>query len=110
MKKHIFSFPVFNRGGGRPPISDEFLNEWRYFLTNNAYGVDFSSNNLEILFPFVEDTEICVIEIKPWHKPLYTMVTDNNGTKSEKFYLRNGNSSPELPTSEIADYINTRFD
>ena len=79
-------------------------------LTNNAYGVDFSSNNLEILFPFVEDTEICVIEIKPWHKPLYTMVTDNNGTKSEKFYLRNGNSSPELPTSEIADYINTRFD
>tara|TARA_Y100000590_G_scaffold459541_1_gene616885 strand:+ start:107 stop:2245 length:2139 start_codon:yes stop_codon:yes gene_type:complete len=78
-------------------------------LTNNAYGVDFSSNNLEILFPIVEDKEICVIEIKPWHKPLYTMVTDNKGNRSEKFYLRNGNSSPELPTSEIAGYINTRF-
>ena len=78
-------------------------------LTNNAYGVEFSSNNLDISFPICEDTEICVIEIKPWNKPLYTMVKDSNGVKSEKFYLRNGNSSPELPTSELASYINSRF-
>ena len=78
-------------------------------LTNHAYGVDFSSSNLQITFPVVEDTEICVVEIKPWQKPLYTKMSDNNGQKSEKFYLRNGNSSPELPTSELADYINSRF-
>ena len=78
-------------------------------LTNNAYGVEFSSNNLDISFPICEDTEICVIEIKPWNTALYTMVKDSNGVKSEKFYLRNGNSSPELPTSELASYINSRF-
>jgi len=78
-------------------------------LTNNAYGVEFSSKNLDINFPIVEDNEICVVEIKPWHKPLYTELTDQNGVKSVKFYLRNGNSSPELPTIEIASYINTRF-
>ena len=78
-------------------------------LTNNAYGVDFSSSNLDVSFPDVEDNEICVIEIKPWHEPLYTEVIDKNGVKSVKFYIRNGNSSPELPTREIADYINSRF-
>ena len=79
-------------------------------LSNNAYGVEFSSNNIDIKFPTVEDNEICVVEIKPWNKPLFTEWSDKNGVKSDKFYLRNGNSSPELPTREIASYINTRFD
>jgi predicted HTH transcriptional regulator len=79
-------------------------------LTNHAYGVEFSSNNLDINFPIVEDNEICVVEIKPWNKPLFTEWSDKNGVKSDKFYLRNGNSSPELPTREIASYINTRFE
>ncbi|HIF15379.1 MAG TPA: hypothetical protein EYQ86_08720, partial [Bacteroidetes bacterium] len=79
-------------------------------LTNHAYGVDFSSSNLNISFPLVEDTEICVIEIESWNKPLYTTMSDKHGVKTEKFYLRSGNSSPELPTSELAGYINTRFD
>ncbi|MEE3152758.1 MAG: DUF262 domain-containing protein, partial [Candidatus Neomarinimicrobiota bacterium] len=37
-------------------------------VTNNAYGIDFSSTNIEVSFPIVEDTEICVVDIKPWHK------------------------------------------
>ena len=79
-------------------------------LTNHAYGMDFSSNNLEITFPMVEDTEICLVEIKPWPKPLYTTMSDKHGIKSEKFYLRNGNSSPALPLSEVASYVSSRFD
>lgn len=78
-------------------------------LSNQAYGIDFTSNNLIVSFPEVEDIEVCVVEIKPWYKPLYSIVTDANGVKSEKFYLRSGNSSPELPTREIANYVNTRF-
>jgi len=96
-------YQTFNNG-----TKDEFELHIRN-LTNNAYGVEFSSNNLDISFPICEDTEICVIEIKPWNTALYTMVKDSNGVKSEKFYLRNGNSSPELPTSELASYINSRF-
>jgi hypothetical protein len=64
---------------------------------------------VDISFPICEDTEICLIEMKPWNKPLFTIVKDSNGVKSEKFYLRNGNSSPELPTSEVTSYINSRF-
>jgi len=78
-------------------------------LSNHAFGIDFSSNNLTVTFPEVEDTEICVVEIKPGIKPLYSTVTDANGIKSDKFYLRSGNSSPELPTREIASYVNSHF-
>jgi len=79
-------------------------------LVNNAYGVGFAANNIKVTFPVIDDKEICVIEIKPGNKPLYTITTDKYGIKSEKFYLRSGNSSPELPTREIPLYVRTRFD
>lgn len=78
-------------------------------LVNKAYGVDFASNNLEVSFPVIDDTEICHVEIKPSLKPIYTIVTDKNGQKQEKFYVRSGNSSPEMPLSEVSAYIQSRF-
>ena len=79
-------------------------------LVNNAYGVSFAANNLSISFPVIEETEICVVDIKEGKEPLFTFVTERHGTKTEKFYLRSGNSSPELPMSEAARYIRSRFD
>ena len=78
-------------------------------LVNTAYGVEFASNNLTITFPVIDETEFCLVEIKSSLNPAYTMVTDKNGQKSEKFYVRSGNSSPEMPLSEIASYIQSRF-
>ena len=79
-------------------------------LVNHAYGVDFATNNLTVSFPVIEDKEICVVEIKSGIKPLYTNVTNKNGLKEDKFYVRSGNSSPEMPITEIADYIKNRFE
>lgn len=79
-------------------------------LINTAYGVEFSSGSVSVKFPQVNDLEVCVVEIKQGNKPLYTTVTDKNGIKSQKFYVRDGNSSRELPISEIASYISNRFD
>lgn len=79
-------------------------------LVNTSYGVEFAANNLAITFPVIDDVEICVIEIKQGLKPVYTNVIDKYGIKSEKFYVRSGNSSPALPTSEVASYIRSRFD
>jgi hypothetical protein len=87
---------------------DEFELHLRH-LTDKNYGIEFSTNNLSINFPSIEDKEICVVEIGKWNKPLFLNVTDKNGVRSEKFYVRNGNSSPELPPSEIHDYISSRF-
>ncbi len=78
-------------------------------LVNHAYGVEFASTNLIVTFPVIDEVEICLVEIKPGNKPLFSNVTDKYGVKSEKFYLRSGNSSPELPLREVARYIRSRF-
>lgn len=87
---------------------DEFELQIRN-LVNNAYGIQFATNNLNIEFPEVEDVEICTVEIKPGLEPIYSEVTDKNGNRSKKFYVRSGNSSQEVPLDEIAQYINDRF-
>ena len=79
-------------------------------LVNNAYGVEFATNSLTVLFPEVEDTEICTVEIKQGLKPLYSEVSDKNGNKSKKFYVRSGNSSQEIDITEVASYVNQRFE
>tara|TARA_B100000508_G_scaffold130740_1_gene118316 strand:+ start:23056 stop:25200 length:2145 start_codon:yes stop_codon:yes gene_type:complete len=79
-------------------------------LVNHAYGIEFATNNLDIQFPIVEDTEICLVNIKQGLRPLYTEVSDKNGNKSKRFYVRSGNSSPELDITEVSTYINQRFE
>lgn len=79
-------------------------------LLNKEFGVDFSTNNLSITFPEINDKELCMIEIKAGLKPLYNTSTEANGNKTQKFYVRSGNSSQEVSLNEIADYISKRFD
>lgn len=79
-------------------------------LINDAYGIEFSSGSVTLKFPKINDMEVCVLEVKQGNIPLYTNVTDKNGVKNQKFYVRSGNSSPELPLNEIASYVNSRFE
>lgn len=78
-------------------------------LVNHAYGIEFATNNLTVSFPEVNDIEICVVEIKQGLRPAFTEVTDKNGVKVKKFYVRSGNSSQEMDISEVSQYINQRF-
>ncbi|MCK4663579.1 MAG: DUF262 domain-containing protein [Bacteroidales bacterium] len=79
-------------------------------LVNKSFGVDFAAENLKVSFPIIEEKEICVIEIKAGKVPLYTTMTDKFGIKSEKFYVRSGNSSPPMEISAVARYVRSRFD
>ena len=92
----------------RNGTKDEFELHLRN-LINKAYGVEFATNNLEIEFPIIQEIEICVVNISPGLKPLYTEVSDKNGGKSKKFYVRSGNSSQQVDITEVASYINQRF-
>lgn len=79
-------------------------------LINSNFGKVFSTNNINITFHEVEEgVEICKIEIPKGNKPLFLNVTDNNGQKHEKFYVRSGNTSQELSLSEISEYVSGRF-
>ncbi len=78
-------------------------------LITQEYGTDVALGGVKISFPIVEDKEICMVEILAGIRPLYTQMTDKNGVKSQKFYVRRGNSSNELSLHEISDYVAKRF-
>jgi hypothetical protein len=78
-------------------------------LINTAFGKEFAAIQLSIKFPVINDKEICEIDIKRGKNPLYCEVTDKNGGKSKKFYIRSGNSSQEMDIEETASYIKSRF-
>ena len=52
---------------------------------NTAYGIEFGTNHIVVKFPVVNDIEICIVEIKPGLKPLYTEMTNKNGVKTKTF-------------------------
>lgn len=78
-------------------------------LVTGEYGTDAATTGVRVSFPIVQEKEICMVEVLPGIKPLYTQVADKNGTKTQKFYVRRGNSSKELPLNEVSDYISKRF-
>jgi len=88
---------------------DEFEIHLRNLLNSN-FGKNFSTSNIKVTFFVLEgDKEICKIDVTKGDRPLYMTITDNNGQKQEKFYVRSGNTSQELDLSEVSDYISSRF-
>jgi len=87
---------------------DFFENFLRSFL-NKAFSISFVTNNLQIKFPVVDQKVICRIDVISGTSPVFVEVVKNN-TKSERFYVRSGNTSMEMKTlSEINRYIQDRF-
>ena len=94
----------------KEPNKDRFELHLRELITA-AYGPHFATSQLEITFPVKDGKEFCMIDVKRGKEPLYTSISgkDQNAPKSEKFYVRSGNSSRELPIDEIPKYVGQRF-
>jgi len=92
------------KGGDKDGFELHLLN-----LITSAYGSEMAATGVKVSFPSIDDKEICQIEIRPGNKPLYTEITDKNGGKAKKFFVRRGNSSHELLLTEVSNYIATRF-
>ena len=87
---------------------DEFELHLRGLLSS-AFGTTFAIGNVKITFPEVKGIEICRIDITPGHEPKYLKVADKHGHKTDKLFVRSGNSSQEVPLVEISSYIDSRF-
>ena len=87
---------------------DKFELHLRNILARE-FGQSFVASKLSVLFPSVDEKEICQIDVSLALKPVIIQVTDKGGQKSEKFYVRSGNSSIEMPLSEMHGYISDRF-
>ena len=87
---------------------DEFEVHMRNML-NPAFGITFTSLSVKITFPDIEGIEICRVDIEQGNEPVYLNIADKHGNKQAKFYVRSGNSSQEVPLTEISSYIDARF-
>lgn len=79
-------------------------------LINHQWGVEFAGANVTILFEKIGEHEICVLDVDRGTAPIFLNTRNRHGAHLEKFYVRSGNSSPQIDSpSEIARYIQTRF-
>jgi predicted HTH transcriptional regulator len=78
-------------------------------LLNQQFGTGFVTSKVVIKFHEVEEKEVCQIETAAAKEPVILKVKDKNGQPTEKFFARSGNSSQEIPLSEMNAYIKERF-
>lgn len=78
-------------------------------LLNQQFGIGFVTSKVLIKFHEVGGKEVCQIETPPAKEPVILQVKDKNGQPTERFYARSGNSSQEIPLSELNAYIKDRF-
>lgn len=79
-------------------------------LLKQHFGIPFITQNLILEFPVIAGKEICAIRIAEGSEPAYITTTDKHGNKTERFYVRSGNSSQEIQSlKEITEYISRRF-
>jgi hypothetical protein len=87
---------------------DKFERHLRTLIVN-AFGDAFVVSKIKVEFHEIEAAQICRVDIQPSPKPLILSFPDKNGQLAEKFYVRNGNSSREMPLSEMHTYASDRF-
>jgi uncharacterized protein with ParB-like and HNH nuclease domain len=78
-------------------------------LLNQQFGAGFVTSKVQIRFHEVEGKEVCQVEVSLAKDPVILKVKDKGGHTVEKFYARSGNSSQEIPLSEINAYLKERF-
>ena len=80
-------------------------------LTNslqNKFGTAFKASKVKVTFPFAGQVQVCRVDVARSETLVAIELTGKDGQKSEKIYVRSGNSSQELPASEVQAYILSR--
>ena len=78
-------------------------------LLNTRLGKAYVTSKVQVRFHNVDGYDVCQIDISGSSEPLIISVNDKNGQPVEKFYVRSGNASQELPMSELNAYVRERF-
>ena len=78
-------------------------------LLNQQFGPGFVTSKIQLRFHDVDEKEVCQVDIVQAKEPIILKIKDRNGQSIEKFYARSGNSSQEIPLSELAAYMKERF-
>src|SRR6185312_11366651 len=71
----------------------------RYFLP------PFRAGRIYVSFHSVGPESVCRIDVDRSRTPLFVTTADRNGIAAERFYVRSGTASQELPPTQTADYV-----
>lgn len=74
----------------------------------NQFGPAFKAQKVKVSFPLAGGVEICRVDVARSEALMPIEVTDKNGQKSKRIYVRSGNSSQELPSHEVQSYVTAR--
>lgn len=78
-------------------------------LLNQDFGAGFVAASVRVSFAEIAEQEICRVVVLPASDPVIVKVRSKDGVITEKFYVRSGNSSQEIPVSELKAYWSKRF-
>jgi predicted HTH transcriptional regulator len=78
-------------------------------LLNQHFGTGFVTSKVTIKFHAIGDNDVCQVGISAANEPVILKLKDKSGQSTEKFYARSGNSSQDIPLSEMSAYIKERF-
>jgi hypothetical protein len=78
-------------------------------LLHQEFGPAFVAAAVRVNFAEVSSEEICRVVVLPASDPMIVKVKSKDGLATEKFYVRSGNSSQEIPLSELKAYWSKRF-
>lgn len=78
-------------------------------LFNQHLGIGWVTTNVRITFPALDGLEVCQVDVSPAKASVIVTMKDKNGVAVQKFYARSGNSSQEIPLSELHAFTKERF-
>ncbi len=78
-------------------------------VLNQQFGTTFVASKIKTRIHAVDDVDVCQVDISTAKEPVIVAIKDRNGRLLEKFYVRSGNSSQEIPMSEMTSYVQERF-
>ena len=78
-------------------------------LLNQHLGISFVTSKVRVTFLPIDNKEICQIDIEAARQPVVVKLKDKNEQATERFYVRSGNLSREVPLSEMNTYLKDRF-
>jgi Putative DNA-binding domain len=88
------------------------LDKFELHLTNiliNHFGQAFRAAKVSVSFPRVGESTVCRIDTQRSLAPIWVKLADRGGATAERFFVRSGNSSPELPPRQAAAYAREHF-
>ena len=77
-------------------------------ILGSSFGESFCANHIQVDFFENEGKECCIVTVARSQELQYVQKSDKSGPKTKACYVRIGNSSKEVPASELVKYDKMR--